>query len=198
LLTATPHSGDTRSFASLCAIGEHGDRLLVFRRSRDAVRPGASRRIHRIAVQPSAAEARMHALLAEFSRAVRRDRGDNNADVWLALGVLHKRAYSSPHSLEQSVVRRLATLADPGGDPQQLLLPLDDRAGELDGADEAPAWNDALSLGNVARERQMLTASATAARLATARESKLAAPQRLLDRLGEPAVTFTEYRDTLP
>src|SRR5262249_35893314 len=67
LLTATPHSGDRAAFASLCRIGGHGDRLLLFRRTRRAVRTGPRRRIHRLLVRPSAAESRMHALVERFT-----------------------------------------------------------------------------------------------------------------------------------
>src|SRR5207245_4274133 len=44
LLTATPHSGDRRSFAALCALGElDADPLLIFRRTRAQVRIGSPR-----------------------------------------------------------------------------------------------------------------------------------------------------------
>ena len=189
LLTATPHSGD---------IGSHGDRLLVFRRTRDAMRLGAGRKVHQLHVRPSAAEVRMHALLAAFTHAVRRERGDRSREVWLALSVLHKRALSSAHSLEQSVARRLSALAStPDRQIHQLALPLGDVDGERDRADEPPQWADAIALGDASREREMLGRLAKAARAATARETKVAALVRILNRAAEPAVVFTEYRDTL-
>ena len=40
LLTATPHNGDARAFRSLCGIGGHRDRLLMFRRTRGGDRAG--------------------------------------------------------------------------------------------------------------------------------------------------------------
>jgi len=196
LLTATPHNGDRRAFASLCGLGAHGDRLLVFRRTRDAVRSSTARRVHRLFVKPSDQERQMHALLADFSRAVRAERGDGNRDVWLALAVLHKRAYSSARALEQTVARRLAALEPEQETAAQLELPLDDQ-GEADAEDEAPRWWPAIDLHDRALERRLLTNLAAAARAAANRETKLSALSRLLDRLDEPVIVFTEYRDTL-
>ena len=198
LLTATPHSGDRRAFVSLGNIGSHGDRLLVFRRTRQAVQLGAGRKVHRLAVGPSGAEVRMHALLAAFTRAVGRERAEGNRDVWLALSVLHKRALSSAYSLAQSVARRLSALASTEeGHLGQIALPLGDPRGELNPIDAPPEWSDAMALGDIGRERELLGALATAARAATARETKISALIRILDRVGEPAIVFTEYRDTL-
>ena len=195
LLTATPHNGDARAFRSLCEIGGH-DRLLVFRRTRQALNTGSERHVHRLLLRPSADERRMHALLADFSRAVRAERGDGHRDVWLALAVLHKRAFSSAHALQLTVARRLAALALDAGQAQQLPLPLD-RHGEADAADEAPGWQPALSLRDGARERRLLRSLAAAASAAGAKETKLSALVRLLRRIAEPVIVFTEYRDTL-
>jgi len=198
LLTATPHSGDRRQFESLSDIGSHGDCLLVFRRTRQAMHLGAGRKVHQLRVRPSAAEMRMHALLAAFTHVVRRERGDQSREVWLALSVLHKRALSSAHSLEQSVARRLSALGStPAGQLHQLALPLGDVEGETDRADAPPQWADAIALGDASRERELLGGLAAAARAATAHETKVSALVRILDRAAEPAVVFTEYRDTL-
>ena len=196
LLTATPHNGDVHAFHALCRTGAHADPLLVFRRTRTDVRLGGGRRVHRLHVRPSAAEARMHTLLDAFTRAVRAER--QSADVWLPLAVLHKRALSSARSLERSVERRLAALdRTTGGDVRQLDLPLADPGGELDPSDDAPAWASGLALADDARERRLLGALADAARAAARHETKLAAIVRLLNRISEPIVIFTEYRDTL-
>jgi superfamily II DNA or RNA helicase len=196
LLTATPHSGDRRAFMSLCGIGARdGDPLMIFRRTRADVHLGVVRRVHRLHVRPTLQERRVHALLARFTRAVRVDRGDGAA---LALSVLHKRALSSARSLERSVERRLTSLAAPAdGNASQLPLPLDDGNGELNPADDVPAWGAELSLADAGRERRMLGALRNAARAASANETKIHALRRLLRRIGEPAVVFTEYRDTL-
>jgi len=196
LVTATPHSGDRDSFSSLCSMGSlNGDSLLVFRRSRRDVGLEAARHIHRLQVRPSVAELRMHALVSRFTQQVSRERGVSSA---LALSVLHKRALSSASSLERSVARRLTMLSNVKADGhEQLALPLADSGGELSPEDEPPAWPAELGLLDRDRERQMLKALAEAATMASRHESKIRALQRLLRRLDEPAIVFTEYRDTL-
>ena len=200
LLTATPHSGDRAAFESLCELGSlENDRLLVFRRDRHEVALGAGRRVHRVPVASTREELHMHELLARFTRAVRADRGDDPS-AWLALTTLHKRALSSARSLEETVERRLAGLPAAAGEAfRQLALPLADAWGELDSSDEAPLWATP-ALDDIDRERRMLGRLADAARAAAIGESKLGRLTRLLRRLErrrEPAIIFTEYRDTL-
>ena len=208
LLTATPHSGDRDAFRSLCALGSQPgeadrgaighDPLLVFRRTRQEVALGPGRRVHRVLVPPTADERRMHLLLGEFTAAVRQDRGDADRDAWLALTILHKRAFSSARALELTVRRRLLGLTDPEA-PAQLFLPLDESDGELDQADAAPVWTGP-ALNDTGRERVLLSALADAAARAAGAESKLNRLSRLLaalGRRGEHALVFTEYRDTL-
>jgi superfamily II DNA or RNA helicase len=200
LLTATPHNGERRLFVSLCGLGAHGDRLLVFRRTRRDVRLGSGRRVHLLHVRPSAAERRMHALVATFGRAVLDDSGGDDKRreaVWLALAVLNKRALSSARSLQATIERRLNGLPlVAGDDSEQLSLPLADPEGEIDNADQPPDLAG-LSLSDRRRERDLLEELARAARAAAERETKIAALGRLLRRVAEPAVVFTEYRDTL-
>ena len=166
LLTATPHSEDRSSFVSLAGLGAlDDDSLIVFRRTRVDVRAGASRRTHALHVRPTPAEARMHALLASYTAALRAER----ARAWLAASVLHKRALSSAWSLAESVERRIDALTrgDTAQPPaRQLSLPLGDRDGELTSADEAPAWPAGLGLTDVARETRLLRDLLTAARAA--------------------------------
>jgi len=196
LLTATPHSGDPRAFASLCGIGALGDPLLVFRRTKSEVSLGAGRRVHRLAVRTSAAESHMHALLADFTRAVRAEH--ESSDACLALSVLHKRAFSSARSLELTVHRRLDTLGpEMVGGFRQLALPLAPHAGEFDDADDPPDCLAALGLADPGRERRLLDALLRAAQRAADGETKVLALRRLLRRVTEPVVVFTEFRDTL-
>src|SRR5207244_900860 len=54
-----------------------------------------------------------------------------------------------------------------------------------------------LRLQDAAHERQLLGELATAAAAAARHETKIIALARLLRRLDEPAIVFTEYRDTL-
>ncbi len=206
LLTATPHNGDREAFVSLCDLGARQDPLLVFRRRRDEVSLGSRRRIHRLLVRPSPEEAEMHALLAAFMRAVRIDRaagpGSSSfaGDAWLALNILQKRAFSSPHALAESLARRLAFLSPETADHpyHQLFLPLDED-GDRDRADEPPALRTVL-LDDIDRERHLLTSLLNAARAAVATDTKRSRLADLVTRLNrrhEPAIIFTEYRDTL-
>ena len=195
LLTATPHNGDDGAFASLCGIGQAaGDAPLVFRRTRRDAAVGGRRRVHTLFVAPDVRERRMHACLRAYTDAVLAER----PDAVLALSVLHKRALSSAQALADSVGRRLAALGDqpdPSG-AEQLSLPLDAAGDESDG-DAPPAWPAELALSDRARERRLLETLASAAGVAACAESKIAALARWLRRINEPALVFTEYRDTL-
>jgi superfamily II DNA or RNA helicase len=194
LLTATPHSGDARAFAALCRTGAAGDDLLVFRRRRIDVLSGAIRKVHALHVRSSPEELRLHTALERYVAAVRAEQ----EGMWLAASVLHKRALSSPWSLARSVERRLDALTNADSvSLEQLGLPLGDPDGESSAADEAPGWPAALGLRDRSREHRILRSLLAAARVASARESKLQALVRLLRRSREPAIVFTEYRDTL-
>ena len=125
LLTATPHSGNRSAFQALCNLGSQGERLLIFRRTRRVLASAVERRVHRLPVRSSAAERRMHAKLEAFGRAVRTERGNTNRDMWIALALLRKRAFSSAHALYLSVTRRLDALQGVSAAATQLLLPLD-------------------------------------------------------------------------
>jgi superfamily II DNA or RNA helicase len=195
LLTATPHSGDDQAFNTLCDLGAHGDQLIAFRRSRLEAGRDAGRRIHALGVRATAAEQRMQAALAALTRAVRNEGTDIGRAGWLLLSLLHKRAMSSPYALAESAERRLHVLGEPAGGLAQLLLPLDDD-GELDAADSAPMWTEP-ALRDVGRERRLLEQLIGAAREAQGQEGKLRRLRRLLSRLREPVIVFTEYRDTL-
>lgn len=198
LLTATPPTDAPAEFEGLCRIGalEDGERILLFRRTRGALEPRASRRTTILSVPPTAEEHRMHQLLERYTQSIWREshaRGDERAR--LVAIVLRKRALSSAGSLARSLRRRLALLAARPAEPLQLGLPLADEDplsdAEPDGALAAPGLADAR------REQRWLSAIAEAAGHAARRESKIRFLVRLLGRVREPVIVFTEFRDTL-
>ncbi len=198
LLTATPHAGDEPAFSRLCRTGALNDSpILMFRRSRHDAGLQVDRRVARLTVTLSPDERRMHAVLARYTRAAWTGAAHGpRADALLALVVLNKRALSSARSLHASVTRRLQLLGDPSSEWQQPGFRFDED-GETDADDEAPAALGCPALVDGARERKYLMVLAAVAARAARHESKLAALQRLLRRVDEPAIVFTEFRDTL-
>jgi superfamily II DNA or RNA helicase len=201
MLTATPHGGDDEQFRSLCRIGradERPDPLLIFCRSRADVGRSLRRRSVLLPVVPSAAERRMHRLLEGYTASVcAESRASGNGHGRLAAIVLRKRALSSAGSLALSCRRRLTLLTtspDVGLD-EQLWLPLDveDAVQDL----EPDVILGAAGLADAAKERRWLEAIAEAADVASQDESKIGLLRRLLRRVKEPLIIFTEFRDTL-
>ena len=198
LLTATPPA-DALQFTALCAIGSTGDAgdMILFQRSaRPERQPG--RRSIVLATHLSEEERRLHRLLERYTTLVWREAERlGNPHARLATIVLRKRALSSAGSLALSLRRRMELLA--GLRPPQelqLLLPLADV--DDDGRDEVVSDEllGAAGLPDIASEQRWLKALLDAA-LAVTSESKARVLVRLLRRLGQPALVFTEYRDTL-
>jgi superfamily II DNA or RNA helicase len=200
LITATPHAGNVAAFEALCRIGGHdGSPLAIFRRSRHEVGLPSKRRVRTIAVALGPEESRVHERLRAYVQLVVREPGGHAREALLAMAVLMKRALSSPASLEISIARRLQMLSDEEPDERQLPLPLsgDSIADEHDDRDVEPC--DVLGtpgLTDRARELTCLREIAAAAR-AVSRGRKLDVLTRLIARIREPVLVFTEYRDTL-
>ena len=204
LLTATPHSGDPRQFASLCDVGAHdtrAPRIVMFRRSRTDVAPHThhgQRRTRLFDVRLGPAERHMHALLENYtSRLCQESAARGDAPARLLAVVLRKRALSSASSLAASCRRRLRLLERPAEivDPHQLMLPLGDEDAVAD--EEPDVLLGVRGLMDVARERRLLEAIGHAAERAGTNESKIRFLKRFLRRIHQPAILFTEYRDTL-
>ena len=204
MATATPHNGDHAAFRSLCSVGRlpgEGPVVLI-RRSHADIGLLRRRRTSILRVRPSGAEQRMHFLLRRYVAAVwreasrRRDRG-----ALLAMTVLWKRALSSAASLRVSATRRLELLDVAPPDPWQRTLPLtlgDADPADLDSSDEVSALVLAPpGLLDSGGERPALAAIVEAATKASTLESKVVRLVRLLSRIDQPAIVFTEYRDTL-
>lgn len=203
LLTATPHAGDAEGFHALCGIGRlRGEPpILMFRRTRSALGLAGRRRLRLLRVRLSDAERALHEELERYTAHVWRDasRRRKPAGAQLAMVVLRKRAASGPAALEASLARRLGWLSHPDrlrSRERQLLLPLDDA--DEQAADEAP---DGVLLAEGLPDRDaecaMLARLLALARDASATDSKAAVLERFLRRASEPAIVFTEYRDTL-
>jgi superfamily II DNA or RNA helicase len=196
LLTATPHPGDDRAFESLCGIGDldGGFPVMTFRRTRGELGIAVSRRTSTLRVALAAAEREMHHTLQTYANRVRTERGPGVDPAHLVMAVLTRRACSSAWSLARSIERRIALLTGAASSTMaQLTLPLFDAS-----ADEEPgAELSAPGLDDRNEERRWLERILSAARRAESGESKLLALTRLLRRVREPAIVFTEYRDTL-
>jgi superfamily II DNA or RNA helicase len=196
MLTATPHSGDDATFRRLCGIGALTSEppLLVFRRSREDAGIAGKRRTIALAVRPTPAESAMHRLLVAYARRVWADSARDGGGGRLAVTVLMRRACSSAASLARSVERRIALLESLPGAAAQLALPF---AGAPTADEEPDAVLAAPGLHDGTEERLILTRLLAVARAAAKAESKIAALRRVLRRVREPVLVFTEYRDTL-
>lgn len=200
LITATPHAGNVAAFEALSRMGNGGDfPLAIFRRSRPEVGLPSKRRVRTAAVALGPEESRVHELLRSYAQRVVREPAGHDREALLAMAVLMKRVLSSPVSLQISIARRLRMLADAAPDGIQLPLPLssDSIPDEHDDRDVEPF--DVLGtpgLTDRARELAYLREIAAAAR-AVSRGRKLDVLTRLITRIHEPALIFTEYRDTL-
>ena len=199
LLTATPHSGDQRTFEALCRIGalSADDPIAVFRRSRAEAGLERTRRVHLHRVRDTSAEEAVRRLLQDYVRKVWvRQAGQDGRDARLAMVVLVKRSLSGMAPLRQSLSARLSRLGDRDAPAAaQLPLPWED---ETDAADEAPSGVlAAAGLEDGAEERDLLARLIELAREAEEHDSKLRALRRLIRRAREPVIVFTEYRDTL-
>ena len=196
LLTATPHSGDDHAFGRLTSLGDFSARfpMLVFRRTRFDVGMATTRRTTSIRVRPTPRESDMHRTLMRYARRVWAQSAATSG-ARLAMTVLTRRACSSAWSLARSVETRLRLLVSTRGpDLLQMTLPFVDPATD----DDSPAAElGAPGLPDLEEERRWLEHVLGLAQQAQSRESKIRALVRLLRRAHEPAIVFTEYRDTL-
>jgi superfamily II DNA or RNA helicase len=196
LLTATPHSGDVDAFSRLCSIGDvtGRDTLAVFRRTREDAGLPDHRRTTLLRVRPTPEEAAMHDALLAYARAIWAEHaGATYAGARLVAAVLARRASSSAGSLARSIERRLASSLDVVGPVQvQSDLPFGEPEDE-----EPDAVLKLPGLADPDREHACLARLLELARVAARAESKVTVLRRLLSRINEPAIVFTEYRDTL-
>ncbi len=196
LVTATPHAGDDLAYRAMCSLGQLDDRdaILLFRRTRKQVALSRTRRAHLLAVQPTPDAREMHRTLDEYLTQlwqIGRDAG--RRDAQLVAMVLAKRAFSSARSLVVSLERRMAGLVSHIDPPAQPVLPFDC---DHDPSDE-PLFPVRPAFERVEDERALLQRLIECARRAQTDERKLHVLRRILRRVDEPIIVFTEYRDTL-
>jgi superfamily II DNA or RNA helicase len=195
LLSATPHTGDDAAYRALCALGEIDgtDPILLFRRTREQAGLPRLRRAHLLPVAQTAHAMELHRLLDEYvGRLWRIAQVTGKRDVQLVAMILAKRAFSSAWSLRASLERRLAGLDEHRPELMQCRLPLAD-----ENPDDEASMPTVGAFDRVEEERGVLQALVEAARRAQNDEPKMCALKRLLRRLREPVIVFTEYRDTL-
>lgn len=199
LLTATPHAGDAARFQRLLDLGRAGtrDEITIFRRTRDEVGLGQPRRVRWCRIRLSESETRVFDALRAFERAVAA-RGISDQTM-LLLSIFRKRALSTMSALSISIVRRLAWLGEPGcidlPDRAQPRLSFGDDL-EAEDADEHEGLMAQTGLTSQ-QERSWLRRIRSLADEAARVESKVDRVARLVHRVSEPAVIFTEYRDSL-
>ena len=196
LLTATPPT-TAADLEGLARIGAAGGAPAPMLRRRREPAPQAKRSSVLLAVRPMDLERKMHRLLERYTQLLWL--GSAGAAPQRLLGtVLRKRALSSAASLSRSLRRRQDLLAGRfTAGSLQLLLP-------LGGLEEDPLDDcvpDSLlaarGIGDPEGEERWLTRLISAADGAARAEAKTRTLLKLLRRVREPAIVFTEYRDTL-
>lgn len=200
LASATPHTGDRRRFRYLLGLGRASSddpRMRVFRRSRLDAGICGSRRTHILRVAATQAETRLQASIREYAQAIARVPCAATPGLRLVSEVVARRATSSALAVERTLARRLALLTRTAtaAEPHQATLPWSEVD---DGDSELPdRWLGLAALPNAQDECRWLGALLALATDARSHPSKLACLARLLRRAGEPAIVFTEFRDTL-
>ena len=192
-ISATPHSGDVAAFNYLTDLGSHRDPIVTFRRTRREAGLGATRRQHLVRVRSTEAESYLLDAVEDYARAIWRGNGTHDRGVQLVAITIARRAASSTLALERTLTRRLLLLGD-ATEPMQPTLPWDDED-ESDGAGSA-AMLAKPGLASESEERALIEGLLTLIRPSEA-GSKIRWLVRALARIKEPAIVFTEYRDTV-
>lgn len=201
LLTATPHAGQSAGFEAVCRLGSVAGEppLIIVRRQRHDVGAGrAAPRWRLLHASPTLDEQHAARLLERYLAALERQAESREpAAVRLLMQVLRKRAASGAAALARTARRRRDLLVDPlSPSHRQAGLPFDVHAAAAN--DEVP--DDVLGARGLDRmdvERAWLGALIHAADRAARSDSRLTLLRRLLRRVREPVIVFTEYRDTL-
>jgi superfamily II DNA or RNA helicase len=197
LATATPHSGDEEAFTFLSGVGAHSGATapVVFRRSAHDVGQPRSRRVHFHRVEPTREERRMLDETLAYATMLWQHRDDSVQHGAFVGSVICRRAVSSSRALALTLARRrqLLTSEAPEVQDHPELPWLEEEDADGVGADRVLA---AGPLPDIHSERAQLDRIiALAERVSSS--SKFDAIDRVLTRVTEPAIIFSEYRDTL-
>ena len=193
LLSGTPHSGDHAAFEYLTRIGSHQDAIEIFRRTRCNGGITTARRERLVRMRPARPERALLEAVEEYTKAIWRGRGSRDRSARLLAITIAKRAVSSTLALERTLQRR-SQLLNSTPEPAQALLPWE----EEEDADDcgAAAILAAAGFDSEPEERaaidRLLSLISRCRR--TAKLDWLAAS---IVRFKQPAIVFTEYRDTL-
>jgi superfamily II DNA or RNA helicase len=191
-ISATPHSGDQAAFEYLTGLGSHGDPIAMFQRDRRDAGLSSWRRAHVLPVRADAAEAALLGAVERYARAVWNAGGARDRATQLLAITMARRAASSATAIERTLTRRLALLGRPV-EPMQSRLPWDEEEAADGSGDDAVL--SARGLDGDVDERASIEQLIALARQC-GRGTKIRRLLRLLDRVREPAIVFTEYRDT--
>ena len=193
LLSATPHSGDENAFDYLTRIGAHRDEIAIFRRSRRTVGIPGGRRERLIRIRPSPPEIELLDGVELYAEAIWSGKGASDPAARLVAITIARRAASSTLALERTLRRRRTLL---GGrlEPAQASLPWE----EEDDADDCGS-SAVLATAGLASETDERAAIDHLLSLIgrCGQTAKLQWLATRVMRLQEPAIVFTEYRDTL-
>jgi superfamily II DNA or RNA helicase len=193
LVTATPHSGDEAAFEYLTRLGGHGEDLAIFRRTRRDAGLAWSRRERIVCIRPGRAERELLEAVDRYTHAIWHGEGQGDRAVQLVAITIARRAASSPLALERTLRRRLALLGS-NAQPAQALLPWDEEDDDDDSG--LPELLVRPGLASGAEERATLEHLLELIAGCDG-SAKLTWIARALGRIDEPAIVFTEYRDTL-
>ena len=193
LVSATPHSGDVAAFNYLTELGSHHDPITIFRRTRRDAGLSTARRERVMRVQSTEEESHLLGAAERYARAIWRGHGTHDRAVQLVAITIARRAASSTLALERTLTRRLMLLGV-SPEPLQAPLPWADED-ESDGAGSTSMLSRP-GLASDSDERSAIAQLLALAR-ASAAGAKIRWLLRVLARLREPAIVFTEYRDTV-
>lgn len=196
-VSATPHSGDEATFEYLAGLGSHGEALTVFRRGPHHSGGHRDRRERIVRVRARGGEAALLRAVDAYACSIWHDQGALDHAVRLVAVTVARRAASSGLALRRTLIRRLSLLSSPQQpareDWEQPVFPWDEH--ERADEDAPAAMLCRAGFTDAGRERAAIEYLLHLAD--GAGSAKLTWLIRFLTRAGEPAIVFTEYRDTL-